>query len=164
MSVNWEKFQEDARKEAEKLEADVVREVQEVEDYYKGLTAHAQEAAIEARDEDVGPGETPAEYDARIASLTGSFSDRAESAKEVVDGPKIQAAIAVSQSPIVEPDPQQVAVSEPVTEPVQEPVETPAPVVEDAEVVEPIVEEPVEEEKTEDAPEDFSKAEETPEV
>lgn len=96
MAVDWEEYKKEAQKAADEARANVLAEIQKVEDFYKEQFAKAQSAAIEARNADVGLGETPQAYAARIAAVPGSFNDRAQSAAQVVNSPRREALIAAS--------------------------------------------------------------------
>lgn len=106
MPVDWEKYKDEAKEATEKARAAVISEVDEVRDFYRKEFEKAQTSALQARDPDVGLGETPEAFQARIAAVPGIFNDRAQSAAEIVHAPHIEASIAaqkIATSHTVEP-------------------------------------------------------------
>lgn len=128
MPVDWEKYQDEAREATEKARAAVISEVDEVRNFYRKEFEKAQTSALQERDSDVGLGETPEAFQARIAAVPGIFNDRAQSAAEIVHAPHIEASIAaqkIATSHTVEPTNKEPAESTEDTSPEPE-AETPA--------------------------------------
>jgi ribonuclease E len=162
MAVDWEQFQKDAEAAAERAKAEVAAKIQEIEDVYKAKFAEAQSAALSERADDVGPGETKEQLQARIAQVPGSFSDNAESATQVVTAPHVQAVVAAQQgvaAAVAAPP----AAKPPGASEAQSTVITPAPVSDQPEP-EPVVETPAPEAQPDQpTPEPTVEPEQTPE-